>query len=78
MEPRSGERTDQGSATPERKVYSALAGLGRILDRETQGLSALGFHSQPRWGWNRLLIQGPGDWDADISFDNFRVVPKKS
>lgn len=26
--------------------------------------------------WTRLLIQGPGDWDADIAFDNFRVVPK--
>lgn len=28
--------------------------------------------------WTRLLIQGPGDLDADISFDNFRVVPKIS
>jgi hypothetical protein len=26
--------------------------------------------------WTRLLIQGPDDWDADISFDTFRVVPK--
>jgi hypothetical protein len=26
--------------------------------------------------WCRLLVQGPGDWDADIAFDNFRVVPK--
>lgn len=26
--------------------------------------------------WCRLLVQGPGDWDADICFDNFRVVPK--
>lgn len=26
--------------------------------------------------WCRLLIQGPGDLDADICFDNFRVVPK--
>jgi hypothetical protein len=26
--------------------------------------------------WTRLLIQGPGELDADISFDNFRVVPK--
>ena len=26
--------------------------------------------------WAMLLIQGPGDWDADICFDNFRVVPK--
>ena len=28
--------------------------------------------------WTRLLIQGPGDLDADISFDTFRVVPKIS
>ena len=26
--------------------------------------------------WCRLLIQGPGDLDADISFDNLRIVPK--
>jgi len=26
--------------------------------------------------WCRLLVQGPGDLDADICFDNFRVVPK--
>lgn len=26
--------------------------------------------------WTRLLFHGPGDLDADISFDNFRVVPK--
>jgi hypothetical protein len=26
--------------------------------------------------WNRLLMQGPGDLDADICFDTFRVVPK--
>ncbi|WP_207495793.1 glycan-binding surface protein [Aridibaculum aurantiacum] len=30
----------------------------------------------PNGYWTRLLIQGPGDLDADISFDNFRVVPK--
>jgi hypothetical protein len=30
----------------------------------------------PAGYWSRLLVQGPGDWDADISFDNFRVVPK--
>lgn len=30
----------------------------------------------PSGYWNRLLIQGPGDWDADICFDTFRVVPK--
>ena len=28
--------------------------------------------------WSRLLIHGPGDLDADIAFDNFRVVPKIS
>ena len=29
--------------------------------------------------WSRLLIgHAPGDWDADIAFDNFRVVPKVS
>lgn len=28
--------------------------------------------------WSRLLFHGPGDLDADISFDNFRVVPKVS
>ena len=26
--------------------------------------------------WSRLLFHGPGDLDADVSFDNFRVVPK--
>ncbi|MES2649343.1 MAG: glycan-binding surface protein [Bacteroidota bacterium] len=30
----------------------------------------------PNGYWTRLLVQGPGVWDADISFDNFRVVPK--
>ncbi|MCW3080106.1 glycan-binding surface protein [Segetibacter sp.] len=30
----------------------------------------------PKGYWTRLLIQGPGDLDADISLDNFRVVPK--
>lgn len=28
--------------------------------------------------WTRLLVQGNGDWDADVCFDNFRVVPKKA
>lgn len=32
----------------------------------------------PNGYWTRLLIQGPGDLDTDISFDNFRVVPKVS
>jgi hypothetical protein len=30
----------------------------------------------PEGYWTRLLFHGPGDLDADISFDNFRVVPK--
>lgn len=30
----------------------------------------------PNGYWTRLLMQGPGDLDADISFDNFRIVPK--
>ena len=30
----------------------------------------------PSGYWSRLLFHGPGDLDADISFDNFRVVPK--
>lgn len=30
----------------------------------------------PNGYWTRLLIQGPGDLDADICFDTFRVVPK--
>jgi hypothetical protein len=30
----------------------------------------------PNGYWARLLFHGPGDLDADISFDNFRVVPK--
>jgi len=30
----------------------------------------------PTGYWSRLLFHGPGDLDADISFDNFRVVPK--
>lgn len=30
----------------------------------------------PNGYWTRLLMQGPGNLDADISFDNFRVVPK--
>jgi hypothetical protein len=33
----------------------------------------------PNGYWTRLLIgHAPGDWDADIAFDNFRVVPKVS
>jgi hypothetical protein len=31
----------------------------------------------PNGYWSRILMQGPGDLDADMSFDNFRVVPKK-
>ncbi len=27
--------------------------------------------------FTRFIIQGPGDLDCDMSFDNFRVVPKK-
>ncbi len=27
--------------------------------------------------WSRILIFGPGDLEADIAFDNLRVVPKK-
>jgi len=30
----------------------------------------------PSGYWCRLLIQGPGDLDADLCFDNFRIVPK--
>jgi hypothetical protein len=30
----------------------------------------------PAGYWSRILIFGPGDLDADIAFDNFRVVPK--
>lgn len=30
----------------------------------------------PAGYYTRVLIHGPGDWDADIAFDNFRVVPK--
>ncbi len=31
----------------------------------------------PSGYWTRLLLgHAPGDWDADIAFDNFRVVPK--
>ena len=30
----------------------------------------------PAGYWCRLLIQGPGDLDADICFDSFRIVPK--
>ncbi len=32
----------------------------------------------PSGYWSRILIFGPGDLDADISFDNFRIVPKIS
>ncbi len=32
----------------------------------------------PSGYWTRILIFGPGDFDADISFDNLRVVPKKA
>ena len=33
----------------------------------------------PNGYWTRLLIgHAPGDWDADIAFDNLRVVPKIS
>ncbi|HET7898135.1 MAG TPA: glycan-binding surface protein, partial [Flavisolibacter sp.] len=27
--------------------------------------------------WSRILVFGPGDLDADICFDNLRIVPKK-
>ncbi|HXS57383.1 MAG TPA: glycan-binding surface protein [Hanamia sp.] len=30
----------------------------------------------PNGYWAMVLLQGPGDLDADISFDNFRIVPK--
>ncbi|MEP7268993.1 MAG: glycan-binding surface protein [Saprospiraceae bacterium] len=30
----------------------------------------------PEGYWCRLLMQGPGDLDADICFDNLRIVPK--
>lgn len=30
----------------------------------------------PAGYWTRLLMHGPGELDADISFDTFRVVPK--
>lgn len=30
----------------------------------------------PSGYWTRLLFHGPGDLDADISLDNFRIVPK--
>jgi hypothetical protein len=30
----------------------------------------------PTGYWTRLLFQGPGDLDCDMSFDNFRIVPK--
>ncbi len=30
----------------------------------------------PNGYWTRLLFHGPGDLDADLSLDNFRVVPK--
>jgi hypothetical protein len=30
----------------------------------------------PNGYWSMILFQGPGDWDADICLDNFRIVPK--
>jgi hypothetical protein len=30
----------------------------------------------PAGYWTRILLFGPGDLDADIAFDNFRLVPK--
>ncbi len=30
----------------------------------------------PNGYWTRILIQGPGELDADICMDNFRIVPK--
>lgn len=30
----------------------------------------------PNGYWSRILVFGPGDLDADMSFDNFRIVPK--
>jgi hypothetical protein len=30
----------------------------------------------PNGYWSMVLLQGPGDLDADMSFDNFRIVPK--
>jgi hypothetical protein len=31
----------------------------------------------PNGYWTRILLHGPGELDADIAFDNFRVVPIK-
>ncbi len=31
----------------------------------------------PSGYWSRILVFGPGDLDADIAFDNLRIVPKK-
>ncbi len=31
----------------------------------------------PNGYWARILMHGPGELDADISFDNLRIVPKK-
>jgi hypothetical protein len=31
----------------------------------------------PSGYWTRILVFGPGDLDADIAFDNLRVVLKK-
>jgi hypothetical protein len=31
----------------------------------------------PEGYWTRILMHGPGELDADIAFDNFRVVPIK-
>ena len=31
----------------------------------------------PNGYWSRIVVgNAPGDWDADIAFDNLRVVPK--
>lgn len=43
--------------------------LDEVLEKISPEVSAEGYYV-------RLLMHGPGPLDADISFDNFRVVPK--
>jgi hypothetical protein len=43
---------------------------------EIAAKQALAPAPNPDGYWTRILMHGPGELDADISFDNFRVVPK--
>ncbi len=51
------------------KWETVIIPLEDVMENFTTSVSPDGYYT-------RILFHGPGDLDADISFDNFRVVPK--